>query len=79
MRKVQHLPGQSGRLHTSVLVADPEHSLPPLAGAGLLHFLVLMISPSPQVTEHAPPSKADQLPSTKKNWFDEIRVPSNSK
>ena len=30
---------------------DPLQFLPPLAGAGLLHFLVLLFIPDPQVLE----------------------------
>lgn len=58
------LPGQAGRLQYSVFLADPVHALPPLAGAGLLHFLVLVRVPLPQVTEQTPSPKSDQLPST---------------
>lgn len=60
-------PGQAGRVQTSVFFADPVQSLPPLAGAGLLHFLVLVRVPLPQVTKQTPSPKSDQLPSTVKN------------
>ena len=64
-----NIPGQAGRLQTSVVVADPAHSLPPLAGAGLLHSLVLFRIPLPQVTEQTPSSNLDQSPSTRYKMF----------
>ena len=60
-----NIPGQAGRVQTSVLVADPEHSLPPLAGAGLSHSLVLVRVPLPQETEQTPSSNLDHSPSTR--------------
>ena len=38
------------------LLVSPEHSMPPLAGAGLLQSLVLLSVPPPQVTlqDHVP-------------------------
>ena len=51
-------------MQVSVCVLTPAQLAPPLAGAGLLHCLVLVRTPLPQVTEQVPSSKGDQLPST---------------
>ena len=57
-RNKEALPGQACVLHS--LVASPTQSLPPLAGAGLLHVLVSV--PPPQLLDHAP--KPDHPPSS---------------
>lgn len=50
--------------------AGPRHVFPPLAGAGLLHFLFLYFIPPPQVLVHCPNIlQGPQFPSTKKNIF----------
>ena len=41
--------GHSSVLQVSVWVASPEHSAPPMDGAGLLHSLVRVLFPPPQV------------------------------
>ena len=41
--------GHFSVLQVSVWVASPEHWAPPFAGAGLLHSLVLVLFPPPQV------------------------------
>ena len=50
-------PGQGSSEHFSIWTASPSHSAPPFFGAGLLHSLSLVISPSPQSTE-----QSDQSP-----------------
>ena len=42
----------------------PEHTAPPFAGVGLLHDLVRVCVPPPQVTEHDSYTQDDQPPST---------------
>ena len=41
--------GHFSVLQVSVWVASPEHWAPPFAGTGLLHSLVLVLFPPPQV------------------------------
>lgn len=48
------LPGQRSFLHGVSSVRGPTQSLPPCAGAGLLHFLVRICVPPPQLLVHAP-------------------------
>ena len=63
--KNRDLPGQDGSpWHGTVSVSDPGQSLPPLDGGGLLHSLVLVKRPLPQLAEQAPSTNGDQLPST---------------
>ena len=64
--KYQDLPGQGGSPRQgTVSVSDPRQSLPPLDGGGLLHSLVLVTRPLPQLTEQAPSTNGDQLPLTR--------------
>ena len=42
----------AGLLQVRVTVVDPGQGLPPLAGLGLLHCLVLVCLPLPHVPEH---------------------------
>ena len=62
------LTGQELVLQGDVSEDGPEQSLPPFAGRGLLHCLVLEIVPPPHVTpQEVHPDQRPQLPSTKKN------------
>ena len=47
-------PQQSGPEQGSVSMATPTHSLPPPLGVGLLHSLLRVRVPGPQVVEHEP-------------------------
>ena len=47
------IPGHKSFLQGSVTDNAPTQFLPPFAGAGLLHFLVFVMVPPPQVLLHA--------------------------
>ena len=62
---VQFIPGQALSVQLVVVVVDPLQEAPPLAGAGLLHDLVLDFVPLAQVTEQDPQfPQFPQLPLT---------------
>ena len=61
---IHDLLGQSLTLHCSVIVADPEHSIPPCASLILL-LLVFVLCPPPQVFEHSPTFHSSHSQSTK--------------
>ena len=48
------LPGQHWLLHVICLIFEPEQSFPPQEGIGLLHLLVNVCVPPPQVLLHGP-------------------------
>ena len=49
----QLVPGHNSFLQDFVIDNSPTQFLPPFAGAGLLHFLVFVMVPPPQVLLHA--------------------------
>ena len=48
-----YLPGHVAPLQDSTSVSSPTQLLPPFAGTGLSHDLLLFLIPKPQVTEHS--------------------------
>ena len=62
--QVKCLLGQSPSLQGMVSLSSLPQSAPPFDGAGLVHVLVLVLVPSPQVTEQDPGDHGVQLPST---------------
>ena len=66
-------PGQYGSSHSILSFFIPVQSIPPYWGIGLLHDLDLILTPSLQVTEHAPkPLQHPHPPSTKINDIDQL-------
>ena len=74
VRQSNFLPAHVCVLQCWAWSAGPRHVFPPLAGAGLSHFLFLYFKPPPQVLVHCPKIlQGPQLPSTKKYIKDVIR------
>ena len=61
---------QGCSLHERVILAGPSslQSFPPCCGAGLVHVLVLVITPPPHVTLHSDSFHSVYLPSIAKPW-----------
>ena len=71
----KNLLGQGGLKQFWVSMLCPWQSSPPWAGAGLVHVLVLVWVPPPQVAEHSDHSGSFHPPSTKmKTWFQKLDI-----
>jgi len=67
--KLRCLPGHGFIKQALVSCCEPGQSSPLLAGKGLSHFLVRVLVPSPQVTEHVfHDPQNDHPPSTENNY-----------
>ena len=71
------LPGQQMVPHDLLSTLEPEQPLPPQEGAGLLHLLVQIFVPPPQVLLHDPHVHGLHPPSTINDYIHMLQVQRN--